>query len=242
MAQILKNQKDNLIEILSKDIYKNINMINFIENYPLTGFDKAGDSLLVKGKSDENWIYISSSSELELIQLLENLNVEDKYFAIIEEWMEPIIIKQRDLEWKLSCVKYILPENIKLPKNKCEVTRLTKDDANYIYANYDYKNFSSPAYISERIVKDLSFGIMEDNKLVGWVLTHDDGSIGLLNVLPEYRRKGYGYELMLAITREARRLGHLPFLHIEEDNIKSTELALKLGFKQDRKVSWFQIS
>jgi 8-oxo-dGTP diphosphatase len=242
MAQILKNQKDNLIEILSKDIYKNINIINFIENYPLTGFDKAGDSLLVKGKSDENWIYISSSSELELIQLLENLNAEDKYFAIIEEWMEPIIIKQRDLEWKLSCMKYILPDDIDLPESKCEVAKLKKDDADYIFENYDYKSYTSPAYISERIVNDLSFGITEDDKLVGWVLTHDDGSIGLLNVLPAYRRKGYGYELMLAITREARRLGHFPFLHIEEDNIKSTELALKLGFKQDRKVSWFQIS
>ncbi len=73
---------------------------------------------------------------------------------------------------------------------------------------------------------------MEDNKLVGWVLTHDDGSIGLLNVLPEYRRKGYGYELMLAIIRETRKVGKLPFLHIEENNIKSTELALKLGFEK----------
>ncbi|GMQ63569.1 GNAT family N-acetyltransferase [Vallitalea maricola] len=106
-----------------------------------------------------------------------------------------------------------------------------KQDAEYIYDNYEYKKYTSREYITERIQKDSSLGIIEDDRLVGWIMIHDDGAIGMLNVLLAYRKKGYGYELTLAI-KEVRQLRKKPFLHIEEDNIKSTKLALKLDLEK----------
>lgn len=233
--------KNEIIEFLKKDIYRNINIINFMEMYPINYIDKAGNSVLVKGRSDENWIYISSSSEEELIELLSKLEAEDKCFAVAEDWMLPHIINGNELEFDLVCMKYIFPQYLDLPQNKIEVENLTIDDAEYIYNNYDYREFTSTQYLSQRISSDISKGIRVDGKLAGWVMTHDDGAIGVLNVLPEHRKKGYAYELMLAIIKELKKRNRISFLHIEENNIKSTNLALKLGFKKDRRIHWVKL-
>ena len=233
--------ESKLIEFLRKDKYKNINMINFVDMYPIYSIDKVGQSVLVRGKSDENWVYISSSSIVELRELMNKLNDEDKYYAVIEDWMVPILTKCKEVEWKLSCIKYIFPDNKKLPKNKCKIVELSVEDAKYIYDNYEYKDYASIEYISERIKKDISLGIVEDDKLVGWIMTHDDGAIGLLNVLKVYRKKGYGYELVLAMLKEIIKQDRVPFVHIEGENIKSTNLAIKIGFEKDRVVHWFKL-
>lgn len=235
------HNKNELVKILSKDKNKNVNMINFVNTYPINCIKKVGESVLIRGKSDEYWVYISSSSNIELSKLVNELNDEDKYFAVIEDWMLPIVTQGKDLEWKLSCMKYIFPQNIQLPRNKSKIVELSIKDAEYIYDNYDYKKYTSKEYITERLQKDISLGIIEDDRLVGWIMIHDDGAIGMLNILPAYRKKGYGYELMTAMVKEVRQQGKIPFLHIEEDNIKSTSLALKVGFEKDRRVHWFKL-
>lgn len=126
-------------------------------------------------------------------------------------------------------------------KKKLEIRNLKIEDATYIYNNYDYQEFTSIEYISERIENGIGLGIYKDNKLVAWIITHDDGAIGFLNVLKEYRRKGYGMELTVAMIKKLRELGEVPFVHIEMDNKKSMNLALQIGFTKDRIVNWFEI-
>ncbi|WP_411682016.1 GNAT family N-acetyltransferase [Clostridium thailandense] len=72
-------------------------------------------------------------------------------------------------------------------------------------------------------------------------MTQDDGAIGFLNVLSEYRLKGYGKSITIDLIKKVRKQGKLPFVHIEEKNEKSMKLALSLGFKKDRAISWFEI-
>ena len=77
------------LEFLKKDQVRNINIINFIRNYKISTFDVVGDSVLIRGKSDEDWVYISSKSEEEFLQLISRLDEEDRCFAILEDWMLP---------------------------------------------------------------------------------------------------------------------------------------------------------
>ena len=53
---------------------KNINILNFMRNYPVNTVNIAGNSVLVRGKSDENWIYVSSQRIDELNLLLNSLD------------------------------------------------------------------------------------------------------------------------------------------------------------------------
>jgi 8-oxo-dGTP diphosphatase len=233
---------NEILEILSKDKVRNINIINFIKSYPVYSAEIKGDSILIRGKSDENWVYISSESQEEFNFLASKLNDKDEYFAIAEDWMIPELTKCRDIIWKLSCMKLYMPGNIEMPENKYNIIELSSDEAEYIFNNYDYSAYTSIEYIKDRINNGIGLGIFEDHRLAAWIITHDDGAIGFLNVLPEYRKKGYGYELTTAIIKKLRAEGEIPFIHIEEDNIKSMNLAVKLGFLKDRKINWFRRS
>lgn len=231
---------ENVIEFLERNKLKNINMINFIENNPIYYMERFKDSLMIKGKSDENWVYISSSSEEELESLLRKCE-EDKFFVVTEDWMMPFILKNKEVEWKLSCVKLIFPEEKKLPECRHEIDQLKISEVEYIFHNSKYKDYTSIEYITSRIKNGTALGIYDEDKLVAWLMTHDDGAIGFLNVLPEYRKRGYGYELTIKMINQLRKLKKIPFVHIEEDNYKSMNLALKTGFIKDKEIHWIKI-
>lgn len=226
--------------LLLKDKLRNINMINFMKNYPIFSIDTEGQSVMVRGRSDNDWVYISSQSEEEFLKLTKRLNENDQNFAIIEDWMMPHIIENRSTEWILSCMKLYLPDDAVLTENKIDTVKLSTDDAEYVFEKYDYREFTSIEYIKERIENGIALGIYEDGILAGWIITHDDGAMGFLNVLPRYRKSGYGFELTLSLVKKLRAIGEIPFVHIEEDNEKSMNLAKKTGFILDRRIHWFK--
>lgn len=237
-------ERTRIIQHLEKDMVKNCNIHNFIENNTIYQYITEGDSVLVKGRSDEDWIYISSSSQKELEKLLLNCN-EDEYFAVVEDWMTPLIMEGNKLDWKLSCVKMYYPDNIEISSedvsSQNQPVSLSIGEAEYIFSNYlKYQQYVTVDYIKERIEKGVALGIYEDDKLVAWIMTHDDGAIGLLNVLEEYRKKGYGYKLTMEIIKRLRKNNKIPFVHIEEDNDKSMNLALKTGFVKHSNVHWIK--
>jgi 8-oxo-dGTP diphosphatase len=46
---------------------------------------------------------------------------------------------------------------------------------------------------------------------------------------------------MAHLSQQLRMQGKVPFVHIEEENVKSTRLAMKLGFQRDRRVHWLEL-
>ncbi|WFR56933.1 GNAT family N-acetyltransferase [Anaerocolumna sp. AGMB13025] len=229
-----------IMKHLSENIEDHINLINFIEDYEIHDIKQYGNTILVKGTSDKNWIYISSSSIEELAALAEELTYEDTCFAAVKDWMLPVISRGRDCKWILSSVKLILPEDKSVALPVHSMTELTLEDAVFIYTNSDYKDFISLPYVLDRLQKGVTSCIRREGKPVAWGMTQDDGAIGFLHVLPEYRRMGLGQEVTLDLIRKVRLKGKLPFLHIEEKNTKSMNLALKLGFQKMDSVNWVE--
>lgn len=235
------NQQNKIIEFLKKDEINNINIINFIENYPISYIERVGDSVVAKGTSDKDWIYISSKSKEELEFIKSKLKHSDKNFAVIEEWMIPILTKGAKIKWKLSTMKLILLNKIHISEPKNNMTDLTIDDAEFIYKSSDYKDFLSIQYVTERITNGKSSCIRYMGKPIAWGMTQDDGAIGFLHVLLEYRGKRYARDVIMDLIKKIRAENKISFGHIEEENEKSMKLATSLGFKKDKVVSWFEI-
>ena len=231
-----------LIRELKKDYIKNISIIEFISDNPVLAVYHEGDSLLVKGLSDQVWIYISSSDESELKFLLKKLVEDDVHFAFIEDWMIPIVSASKEIDWKMSALRYYLPINIETPQNKIPISRLLPSDAEFIIENSNYKQFLSIDYITERIKKSFSAGIYEDGKLIACGLTHDDGALGTLHVIDERRRKGYATEITISLIRQCRENGKIPCAQIVEENLPAINMVNKLGFVKDRRVTWLKLN
>jgi GNAT superfamily N-acetyltransferase len=236
----MKEKLNKLILKLKQDKISNISTIGFIENNPITEVFERNNSYLIKGTSDVDWVYVVCNNENYLKALLEKSS-NNTYFASVEDWMIPVITEKRDPEWVLTTMRYYLPDDVKVPKNKMEVILLTTDHIGFIISQSDYKQFLTPKYVEERISKSISAAIMKKDKLVAWGLTHDDGALGSLHVLDEYRKKGYGREILISLIHQNRKLGKVSFVQIEEKNTKAVNLTEQLGFVKDRRVSWIKL-
>lgn len=237
----MKDKLNNLILHLKKDEITNISTIGFIENNPIIEIVEINNSYLIKGISDVEWNYVVCNNESDLSALLEKSS-SNIYFASVEDWMIPIITEKRNAEWILSTMRYFLPEDVEVPENKIEVIPLISDHIGFIISQSNYKRFLTPAYVEERISKSISAAIMKKDKLVAWGLTHDDGALGSLHVLDEYRKKGYGKEILISLIHQNRKLGKISFAQIEEKNLKAANLIEQLGFIKDKRVSWVKLS
>ena len=230
-----------IIESLKKEKLSNINLINFIENNHITSIDRIANSLLVRGESDRNWVYLKCSSSRELSTIKGMLNKQDKCFAAIEEWLVPVLLKDEAVLWNMSLTQFYLPDDADLDEPDHQTSALSEKNARTVYDNSEYQDCISVEYIEDRIRVGISKGLYENNMLVAWGLTHDDGGLGSLHVLESARRKGYGSSITLSLIKEVRRANKIPFCYIEKDNDKSINLVSKLGFIKHRNCRWFEI-
>lgn len=232
---------EQALNILQRDPIRNANLINFMRDYPVTKLEVCGSSVLALGRSDRDWVYISSTDESEFRTLIAGLSENDTCFALMEDWMLPIVTGGRPVLWQMPCMKLFLPFETPVPAPDGPVYELMPEDAGYIFSHYDYAYQTNEMYLAERIEKGPALGIREDGRLIAWIMTHDDGAMGVLTVLPDYRRNGYGARVTLALIERLRRENRLPFVHIEESNEKSMGLSRKVGFVPDRRIWWVEV-
>ena len=86
----------------------------------------------------------------------------------------------------------------------------------------------------------IAIGLEEDGKLIGVVLATNDTRKGWINRLaidPDYRRKGYGEQLVQAAEEALHKAGmHLMAAFIEEGNDASLILFEKLGYAMHQNI------
>ena len=232
---------NTLFSFLNSNPTKNIAILGFFSNHPVKEYFNEGKTFLILGKSDHLWAHISSSSETELSLILAKYHKKTKYYFSVEDWMIPIILKYGTLDWQMITNRFVLDENVFTDLPKFDAHRIDKKYAGYLYNNSDYKKFLTIKYIEDRLIKDISAGIFVNNILVAWGFTHDDGSLGFLNVIEKYRNKGYGTDILLSLIQMKRKQKQTVFGNIIPGNIASTKLVTKLGFKLDCKTTWIKL-
>jgi len=114
-----------------------------------------------------------------------------------------------------------------------DIRPLGMEYAEFVAAHYDHSDLD---YIKGRIAAGNLFGIFVDDKLAGFVGEHEEGSMGMLEVLPEYRQRGLGTQLdRFNILRE-RAMGHVPYGQIIASNALSIKMHGDMGAVIDNKL------
>lgn len=231
----------DLKELLVSDKRKNIAALGFFANYKADEILTEGNSAIIIGKSDNLWAHIISGSEVELTSLLKKVQGRVKYYYSVDDWMIPLILRNGSQDWIMSTNRFVLDENVIVPKPSIDSRTIDLDYANYILDNSEYKEFLSTEYIVDRLERDVSAGIHIDNKLIAWGFTHDDGALGFLNVLKYHRKRGYATEVMLGLINMKRKEGEDVFGNILTNNVASVKMVTKIGFGLDCKTSWIKL-
>jgi len=219
----------------------NIAIMGFFSNYPVEDYFVEGNSAIIFGTSDHLWAHISSTSEKELKDLLNIHHSRSAYYFSIENWMIPLVLRYGKLDWIMTTHRYFLDDKASLKQPKNETVPITPSHSSFIYEHSDYKDFISTGYIDDRLKRDISAGIIRDGKPVAWGFTHDDGALGFLHVMPDFRKQGLGRDVLLELIRMRRKEKKPVFLNIVPGNTVAVSLVKGLGFKFDREASWLKL-
>ena len=82
-----------------------------------------------------------------------------------------------------------------------------------------------------RVVAGEVYGAFISGTLVGYIGTHAEGGLGLLNVSSAFRRRGVGEALVADAVKRQLARSVTPMEQIERTNIASLQLVEKLGFQ-----------
>ena len=85
------------------------------------------------------------------------------------------------------------------------------------------------AYIRDRIEHGALFGVFESDALAGFAGFHDNGGMGMLEILPAVRRRGYAAQLGAFLIAAALKEGRTPYCHVVDGNEASLHLQRKMG-------------
>jgi GNAT superfamily N-acetyltransferase len=103
----------------------------------------------------------------------------------------------------------------------------------------EYYRRISPEELAQVVSRGSVLLGYDGDRLVGFIGEHLEGSMGLLYVLPEYRRRGWGAALQKRLLAETLDAGFLPFGQVEQHNLASLRLQKKLGMTvSDRLIVW----
>ena len=142
---------------------------------------------------------------------------------------------------KMVCfnVVYNKEEPIDIGNSEVTVKLLSKDYAYKVSEVYSKSTTVLDGYIEDRIRNEAVYGAFIDGDLCGFIGYHKEGSIGMLEVLPEYRGRGIALRLQAVATNKRIKSGAYAYGQVIEDNIKSLNLQKKLGYDiSDDKVYW----
>ena len=126
-------------------------------------------------------------------------------------------------------IAYSLPEG-------AQIRLLDQSHADFVHAHYHMVD--DVAYIRERIDAGM-FGVFFGDTLAVFVGTHEEQTMGLLEVLPDYRRLGLAFAVEAHLINHLLSIGQTPFCQVAIHNEPSLALQRKLRMTiSDTMVYW----
>lgn len=98
---------------------------------------------------------------------------------------------------------------------------------------------ASAALIAYALIQGRLFGGYVDDELVGFIGYHEEGSLGMLYVLPSHRRRGYAQAMEAQLVNRCLQRGQRVFGQIKVGNLASFQLHRGMGYTiADTPGSW----
>ncbi|NMM62563.1 GNAT family N-acetyltransferase [Clostridium sp. P21] len=219
--------RDRAIVYLSQNPLLHMGMIEAIRRSTSDILYAENDGVLIK--EEKSGAYMISVKSLkkgkELIKQISKCNL----IVAHQKYMVDCILNKFGLTEKIECVQAVYMDKVKLYiGEELEIRQLEENQIKVVLEHYDKLSNDE---IEEILRNGSLFGGYKDGTLIGFVGNHLEGSMGLLEVFPEYRHLGYGTILESFIVNKTLEKGLVPFGQIEIDNEKSIALQNKLGFK-----------
>lgn len=137
-----------------------------------------------------------------------------------------------------ACLQYCLSSReLRQLQNNCTIRPLLLSEADFVVEHYPMEN--DAAHVRTLIREGKMFGAEVDGQLAAFIGFHRDGSSGMLEVLPEFRRKGIGTELEVFFQNYQLERGWMPYGQVYITNTASLKMQTKLGLSVSEECVWW---
>lgn len=158
--------------------------------------------------------------------------------AIHQREMVPFMEKYFHLKEDMECLQGAYTRREKLPvrglygpdgrgENGFSIRVLSEEFIPFVTEHYS--EIGTEEYVTDRIRHGAVYGAFYDEKIVGFIANHEEGSIGMLYVLPEYRKRHVAMALETYCMNLAIERGEIPYGQIVLGNEPSIGLQEKMG-------------
>lgn len=219
--------KQEIIKKLSKAKRNHIHMIEslsrglgevlYYDNDALVIYDRGGETVMLHAGNDSvtEAMYHSIPKEAKLL-LVTGAGMARQ-------------LEERGYVFICRCSQFLYTAKDPLPVKYKEIRPLTLQDLDYVEEHYDYED---RAYLTERLQAGMMYGAYHENRPVGFIGVHAEGSLGMLYVDPAYRRQGLAASLEAYLINRCIERGWTAYGHVINGNEESKRLQDKLGLYQ----------
>ncbi len=224
-------QKQEIIKRLAKKKRENIHMMELLHRgLGEVVYDKGMDILL----RFEVLYMLHAEDETGARELLTKVP-EGAMVITTQKFVRDILEKEFGKTGFCKCSQAICTRREALPVRYKNIRQLDITYLEYILENYN----SSEEHIKERLNAGVMYGAFDEDRIIGFIGMHSEGSMGMLFVEEEYRKKGIGASLESYLINLQISNGYTPYCHIIEGNDKSMSLQEKLGlYVADTPLWW----
>ena len=221
--------KSGAISQLSRNFYRNICLIEVLKH------DK--DSRLLYSEPDG--VVVSTFDGICLCDLSDCTDkarvvdmLDDVKVAMATDKETAQLISQKfGIELIKECYQSIWEGGLRVEdKDGFVVERLLPTKENVQAIIKTYRGGWDEQMVLNAMQKDGMYGVFDGQKLIAFAGWHSELSLGMLEVLPEYRRLGIATKIGAKMVNITLNKGRVPFGHIVSDNFKSYNLSKKTGF------------
>lgn len=229
-------EKQEVIRRLAKDKRNHIHIMESLGRGRGEILYRKGEQLLVEDREAKTCMLLCGNDG-DIEKLLSAIPEQTKWCVVIQErLMEEL--KARGFGVWGKCSQYLYTAGNSLTVRHKDIRRLGIGDLDYISEHYSH---GTAEYMEGRILNSVMYGAFSDDRLIGFIGTHDEGSMGMLYVDEQYRRQGIGEALLSYNINRALERGRIPYGHVLEGNTVSERLLEKLGlYKAGKPVWWME--
>ena len=175
--------------------------------------------------------YLMSCADMDAAHLLCGLLPDggDSLIAAHEDFYLPLLQDRFGLGFFLEGASFqaaYLGGPCSIPDSPLALRQLAADDLPQVSEHY---RLEGEGYLRFLLERGRLFGGFLDGTMIGFAGFHTEGAMGLLEVFPPYRRRGFASVLEQYLINRELALKHIPFGQVVTGNAPSLALQRSLG-------------
>ena len=240
-ASAIMNEKEagmdineKAMEIILRDEVSNIDMAEGIRRGTMRALEAVNGTVLLRAKERSLYMFVTDDAEDASAVLKDRSDI--RLCVAHGELARDCLKEVLGLSYERACMQYAYMSKDKPALDPRFTYRvLGPADADYVKEHYRH----SFEHIDQSIAAGKIIGAEVEGSLAGFIGMHGEGSVGMLEVDPAYRRLGVGTALEKYMFAKHIDEGRVAYGQVYVDNSGSLALQRSIGIEAGKNLIWW---